>query len=57
MMRKNYIIFLYKIKIDLFLLNNDGIDNKTFCKIFNGKLKKFKTNTFSKANKTYLINF
>ena len=39
-------------KRGLKLLNMFGIDNKTFCKIFNGKLKRgIKTNTFSKAKK------
>lgn len=47
-----------KNKDGLKLLNMFGIDNKTFCKIFNGKLKRgIKTNTFSKANKSYLREF
>ena len=44
----------------LFAINNFTyyIRFKTFCKIFNGKLKRgIKTNTFSKANKTYLREF
>jgi len=45
-------------KDGLKLLKMFGIDNKTFCQIFNGKLKKgVKTNTFSKANKPYLETF
>ena len=40
------------------LLNMLGIDNQTFCKIFNGRLKKgVKTNTFGKANRRYLETF
>lgn len=47
-----------KNKDGLKLLNMFGVDNKTFCKIFNGKLKKgVMTNTFSKANKTFLESF
>ncbi len=42
----------------LALLKMFGIDNKIFCKIFNGKLKQgVKTNTFPKVNKPYLEKF
>ena len=42
----------------LALLKMFGIDNKTFCQIFNGKLKQgVKTNTFPKVNKPYLEKF
>tara|TARA_Y100001963_G_scaffold52897_1_gene74149 strand:+ start:450 stop:1541 length:1092 start_codon:yes stop_codon:yes gene_type:complete len=47
-----------KNKDGIRLLNMLGIDNQTFCKIFNGRLKKgVKTNTFSKANRRYLETF
>ena len=40
------------------LLKMLGIDNQTFCKIFNGRLKKgIKTNTFGTANRRYLETF
>ena len=40
------------------LLDMFGIDNKTFCQIFNGTLKKgFSSNTFNKINKRYLETF
>jgi len=40
------------------LLEMFGIDNATFCKIFNGKLSKGKIiNTFNSINKTYLERF
>ena len=40
------------------LLKMFGIDNKTFCQIFNGKLAKgYSSNTFSKVNKKYLEEF
>ena len=40
------------------LLKMFGIDNKTFCQIFNGKLAKgYSSNTFGKVNKKYLEEF
>tara|TARA_B100000780_G_scaffold271384_1_gene232262 strand:- start:49 stop:1143 length:1095 start_codon:yes stop_codon:yes gene_type:complete len=40
------------------MLQMFGIDNQTFCKIFNGKLKQgVQTNTFGKINKSYLQTF
>ena len=45
-------------KDGLKMLQMFGIDNKTFCQIFNGKLKKgVKTNTFGKINKRFLETF
>ena len=49
---------MVKNRDGLKLLNMFGIDNKTFCQIFNGTLKKgFSSNTFGKVNKKFLEKF